>query len=201
MLRQRIRTRTSAVSTVTLVLAVLLGLALVFYGLVLLLLATGVSSATLNAISGYRTAYDFLAGLGPDSFDTLARVIVGAAGLVALLLFAYLAYKAVPRPHFARRAITLSRDERGEVEVEPRALERVAESAASANPLVASVSGRTEAEALTVLVAVGRPMEIPEIMRDVQRRVREALDRHDLPPTPVNVTLTGIDAKRRRELS
>ena len=185
----------------TLVLTVLLGLALVYYGTILLLLAAGVSAAALNAISGYRTAYDFLAGLGPESFEPVTRLIVGAAGLLALLLFAYLAYKALPRPHLARRPITLARDERGEVELEPRALERVAESAASANPLVASASGRTENEELTVLVAVRRPTEILETMRDVQRRVREALDRHDLPATSVNVTLTGIDAKRRRELS
>lgn len=201
MFRQRIRTSTSRVSTVTLILTVLLGLALIYYGAVLLLLAAGVSPTTLNAISGYRTAYDFLASLGPESFDTTTRLIVGVAGLLALLLFAYLAYKALPRPHLARRPITLSRDERGEVELEPRALERVAESAAAANPLVASASGRTGDDELTVLVAVRRPTEIPGTMRDVQRRVREALDRHDLPPTPVNVTLTGIDAKRRRELS
>ena len=61
------------------------------------------------------------------------------------------------------------------------------------------------------LASMGRPDEgIAELKRardlektlsDVQDRVRHAVHRHELPSTPVVVTLTGFDRKQRRELS
>ena len=47
---------------------------------------------------------------------------------------------------------------------------------------------------------VRRARGAPETLRDIQGRVAEALNQHELPPYPVNVTLTGFDREQRREL-
>ena len=61
-------------------------------------------------------------------------------------------------------------------------------------------SGRLGADDLAVTVSVRRARDIPDTLRDVQRRVRDALEQHGLPVVPVHVTLTGFDRKQRREL-
>ncbi len=201
MLRQRLRARTSSLSFLGTLVLVLLALVLVYYGAMLLALALKVSPQTINSISLYGSAYDTLADIAPGDIDATVRLIAGISGLVALLLFGYLAIKQLPRPYLARGDLRLAEGDRGVTEISPRAIERAAESAALGQPGVRSARGLYATEDVTVEVSVSRPREVPELLHDVQRRVREALERHDLPSQPVNVTLTGFEPKQQRELS
>ena len=179
---------------------VIVALGLVWYGAMLALLALKVSPDTVNDISGYRAAYDDLAALGPDDISDRTRLITAVGGLAAFLLFGYLALKELPRPYLTRTGVSLPGDQLGTLQVGPRAVERVAEGAASENPSVSSVGGRYAGADITVNVHLRRARDVPENLRDIQRLVREALDRHGLPVIPVNVTLTGFDRQHRREL-
>src|ERR1700755_400167 len=127
MLRQRLREDVSPVVVVGRLLVFLFAVALVWVGAMTVLLAVKVAPATVNSISGYRTAFDWAAELTPGDVDGApARPIVARAGLLAFLLLGDLAGKEIPRPHFARREVHLSADDRGEVTIEPRAIERLA---------------------------------------------------------------------------
>ncbi len=198
-MRQRVNLSRSPAELVGRLLVLLLAVALFWYGLMLVLLAVKVSPTTVNGLSGYRTVYDKLAGVGASSITGTDRLIVAGVGLVLFLVLGYLAYKALPKPTLARGEVSLVDDERGEVRVQPRAVERIAESAASQNAGVAGATGRLGDE-LDVLLTVRRPREVPETMRAVQGAVREALAQHELPALTVNVTLTGIDRPTRRDL-
>ena len=200
MLRQRIRLRSSAFALIGEALLVLVALALVWYGLMVVLLALEVDPGTVNAMSAYRDIYDFLAGLSIGDVDWLFRLIAGLAGLATFLFALWLAWKELPRPYLARSDVPLRDDEQGVIIVRPRAVERAAEVAATEHPDVTSASGRYESGGLAIEISVRRARELPETLRDVQRRVRETLDRHELPSLPVTVTLTGFDRKTRREL-
>ena len=128
MLRQRLREDTSPLMLVGRVVTLLFALALVWYGLMTVLLALKVSPSTVNDISGYRTAFDWLTGLKPADVDGgRTRAIVAGVGVLAFLVFGYLAFKQLPRPYRARRDLDLVADDHGEVIVEPRAVERLAE--------------------------------------------------------------------------
>jgi TRAP-type C4-dicarboxylate transport system permease small subunit len=200
--RQRIRERKSPLMIVGRLLTFLFALALIWYGLMIVLLALKVSPSRVNSLSGYRTAFDWLAGLQPHNVDGgVTRAIVAGAGVLAFLLFAYLAYKEIPRPHLTRHDLQLSSDARGEVIIEPRAVERLAETAAQQHPAVSAASGRYGEHDLTVNITVRRAHELAETIRDTQRRVIQALEDHALPALPVNVTLTGYDRRHRRELN
>ena len=200
--RQRIKARTSPVAFVGRLLLILFALALLWYGLMVVLLFAGVSANTVDLISGHRTAYDFLSGLTPGSLDNRVILILAVSGFAALLIFGFLAYKEIPRPYATRRRLDLVNDERGDVEVAPRAIERVAETAAFQNPAVSAAAGRYGESDLTVDVHVSRPRDVLETLRDVQRKVTEALGAHELPPVPVGVTLTGFDQpQQQREIS
>lgn len=201
MLRQRLRARTSPLAYLGRALLVLASLALVWYGIMLLLLALKFSPDTVNALSGYRDAYDYLAGLDEDDASGRVRLIAGLAGLAAFFLFGLLAWKEIPRPYLARSELALDDEPRGVVTVEPRAIERAAESAALEHPGVSSASARFGSDDVAVDVEVRRAREVAGALHAVQGRVREALRRHGLPALPVNVTLTGFDRKQRRELA
>jgi hypothetical protein len=128
--RQRLRVRTSPLALVGRLLTFLFVLALIWYGAMTVLLALKVSPHTVNSISGYRTAYSYLAGLTPhDVNGSTTRAIVAGVGILAFLLFGYLAVKEILRPHFTRHDLELASDGRGEITVEPRAIERLAETA------------------------------------------------------------------------
>jgi len=200
MLRQRVRIAAPKLAVLGLIFTVLLALALLFYGLVVVLLVTGVSPSSLALISGYRGAFDFLAGLGPRDFGTTTRLILGGAGLVAVMVFGYLAWKQLPRPHRTRTEVVLEDGERGTDALSPRALERAAEVAALASANVSSAAGRLDDDDLAVNVELRRAESAADALDDVQRRVRETLERHEIPAMPVNVTLTGLDRQRGREL-
>lgn len=200
MLRQRLRARNSPLRFLGRLLLILLSLALIWYGAMLALLALKVAPETVDDISGYRSAYDELARLGPDDITDRTRLITAVCGVAGFLLFGYLALKEIPRPYLARRVIRMPGDELGTLEVGPRAVERVAESAASEHPSVSSAAGRYGDDHLAVNLHVRRARDVPETLRDVQRRIHDALDTHGLPVVPVSVTLTGFDRQQRREL-
>jgi hypothetical protein len=201
MIRQRLTLRTPAVSQLVALLTIMLALALVWYGLMVVLLAVKVSPHTVNSLSAYRSLYDDAAGLSRSDFTTLRRLIAGFAGLIAFVVFLCLALKAWPRPYLARGQITIGEDQHGTSNIEPRAVERVAEIAARANSDVTAARGRLGDEELTVGIDARRASRIAETLRDVHERVEAALDAHELPSFPVNVTLTGYDRQTRRELS
>jgi hypothetical protein len=199
--RQRIKLRTPGLGQLVAALTLVLALALVWYGLMVVLLAVKVSPHTVNALSAYRTLYDDAVGLRPSDFTTLRRLLAGFAGLIAFLLFAYLACRAWPRPYLARGEIAVDEHRYGSTAVQPRAIERVAEIAARAHPNVAAASGRFGDDELTVGVDSRRPSVIAETLREVHQRVEAELEKHELPSLPVNVTLTGYQRQTRRDLS
>ncbi len=202
MLRQRVRQRTSPLVLVGRLLTFLFALALIWFGAMVVLGALKVSPHTINSISGYRTSYNYLAGLTPQKVDgSTTRAILAAAGVLAFLLFGYLAFKEIPRPHLTRHDLELTADERGELTVQPRAIERLAETAAQQDPAITSASGRYSQDDLTVNVTVRRARNLAATLRDTQQRVTNALQQHELPTLPVNVTLAGYDRRHRRELN
>lgn len=198
--RQRVRARTSPLAFVGRALVALLALALIWGGVALALLALKVDAGAVNDVTGYRSVYDFFTGLGPGDFDGTTRLVLGLIGLAALLLFGYLAWKEIPRPYLARRDINLSRDERGDVVLEPRAVERLAEASALRQRGVTAASGRYGGDDLSVDVSVRRTNEPAEVLRGVHSAVYDAIEAHGLPTLPVNVTLTGFKQKTGREL-
>jgi hypothetical protein len=201
MTRQRVNLRTPILGHLVAALTIVLGLLLVWYGLMVVLLAVKVSPHTVNSLSAYRTLYHDAADLKRSDFTTLRRLIAGFAGLIAFLVFLYLAFKAWPRPYRARGEIGLEDDVHGTTTIEPRAIERVAELAACGNADVTAASGRLGDEELSVGINARHASSAAETLKDVHQRVRSELERHDLPTLPVNVTLTGYDRQTRRELS
>jgi hypothetical protein len=201
-MRQRVRTRVSPLAFVGRALVALLALALVWYGLMLVLLALKVSPGSVNAISGYRSIYDSLAALGPGDVDGTARIVIAVAGVLAFLAFGYLALKEVPRPYLARSELELAGDDdqRGTSTVAPRAIERAAELAAEENPAVSGARARYEAPDIELDVSLGRAGDVAGALRDVQRRAVAALERHELPASDVNVTLAHFERTQRRDL-
>lgn len=199
-MRQRIGARNSQATALGRLVAAMLGGGLLWYGLIVVLLAFKASPGALDTISGYRSVYTFFAGLDPSDVSGRFRLFAALAGLAAFLVLGLLAWKQVPRPYLARRELLLESAERGTVTVGPRAIERAAELAALEEPAVSESTGRLTDARLNVDVHVSRASEVPEAIRRVQGRVADALARHGLPPLPVNVTLTGFDNNRPREL-
>jgi hypothetical protein len=201
MIRQRINLRTPLLAYIARALTIVLALALLWYGLMVVLLAVKVSPHTVNSISAYRTLYNDAANLKPSDFTTTWRLIAGFAGLIAFLIFTYLAFQELPRPYLARGEVNLAEQERGTTVVKPRAIERVAELAARGNPNVTQAAGRLGDEELNVDIGMRRASTAADTLSDVRGRICTDLERHQLPSLPVNVTLTGYDRKTRRELS
>jgi hypothetical protein len=201
MFRQRIRTRTSPLVFVGRLLCFLFAVALVWYGLMTVLLAFKVSPHTVNSISAYRTIFNWLARLTPgDVSGDPTRAILAGSGVFAFLLFGYLAFKEAPRPHLTRHDVQLAEDSRGEVTVSARAIERLAEIAASQDPTITAATGRYHDNAVTILVTTRNSHDLAAKLRDTQRRAADAVGHHELPALPINVTLSGYDRRHRREL-
>jgi hypothetical protein len=127
----------------------------------------------------------------------VTRAIIAGSGIAAFLAFGYLAFKQLPRPYLARRELPLAADEHGEVSVEPRAIERIAEVAASRHSAVTAARGRYSVDDLAVDVSVRRARDLATTLHDAQQRVADALEEHELPAMAVNITLTGYDRQRR----
>ncbi len=201
MIRQRINLRTPRLAYAVRALTLLLGLALLWYGLMVVLLAVKVSPHTVNSLSAYRTLYDEAAGIRESDFTTRVRLIAGFGGLLAFLLFIYLARQEIPRPYLARGDVALDQHELGSTIIRPRAIERVAEYAACENGDVTRAAGRLGEDDLSVDIGVRRASTAADTLIDVHKRVAAALDHHQLPVLPVNVTLAGYDRTTTRELS
>jgi hypothetical protein len=129
-----------------------------------------------------------------------SRATVAGAGIAAFLLFGVLAIKQLPRPYLARRDLPLTTGSRGSVVIEPRAVERVAEVAATRDPAITRARGLYSVDDLSVELGVRRARDLADTLQRAQRRVTHAIERHDLPPMPVNVTLTGYERRNRREI-
>jgi TRAP-type C4-dicarboxylate transport system permease small subunit len=201
MLRQRVRARSSRVAHVLVdALVVVVALALMWGGAMLVALAFKAPPHTIDSLSGYRTAYRWLAALEPADITSSTRLVTAVAGAAAAVLFGWLAWRALPRPYLARTELRLAADERGSVDVSPRVIERAVEQAALEHAAVTTARARYGTDDLTLDVATGRADALGETLQDVQRRARDSLARHDLPPLPVNVTFVRLDRKHRREL-
>lgn len=197
--RQRLRERTSFLMLAGHLLTLLLALAMIWYGLMALLLAVKVSPSTVNSLSGYRTVFDWLSGLTPsDVGGATTRVIIAGAGVLAFLVFGFLAFKLLPRPYLARRDLPLHSDPRGQLTIEPRAVERLAEVAATSDAAVSDARGRYSVDDLAVDVTVGRARDVATTLREAQSRVVRALAEHELPAMPINITLAGFDRDGRK---
>lgn len=183
-----------------------LALAIVWYGLMVVLLALKVAPHTVNELSAYRTVYDKLASIQPADVTGTVRAIAAAAGVLAFLIFGFLALRQLPRPHLAPRWLTLSpaaesaARARGETTVSARAVEHMAEATATQQPSVGAVSARLATDELQLDVHVRGAELVPEALGQVRQRVAEAMRSHELPPMPVGVVLTGLDPVKRREL-
>ena len=81
MIRQRVNLRTPVLGHIVAALTVVLGLLLVWYGLMVVLLAVKVSPHTVNSLSAYRSLYDDAVDLKRSDFTTLRRLIAGFAGV------------------------------------------------------------------------------------------------------------------------
>jgi hypothetical protein len=200
-IRQRIHLRTSALAYLVRLITIVLGLALVWYGAMVILLAVKVSPHTVNSISAYRTLYHDVTGLNSGDFTTTVRLIGGFGAFLAFLLLSYLALQELPRPYLARGPLTLTDEPTGETTTKPRAVERLAEIAAQQNSAVTAASGRLGEQELNVSIDTSRALLAAETLNDVRRRVKSALQTHELTDLPVNVVLTGYDRKTKRELS
>ncbi len=201
MIRQRINLRTPVLAYTVRALTVVLALALVWYGLMVVLLAVKVAPHTVNSLSAYRTLYHDAASLTENDFSTAVRFIAGLGGLVTFGVFIYLALQELPRPYLVRGDLELNEDERGNTVVKPRAIERMAELAAHGNANVTNAVSRLGDQELTVDVSMRRARIAADTLTDVRTRVLTDLDRHQLPNLAVNVTLTGYNRKTKRELS
>ena len=104
--------------------------------------------------------------------------------MLAFLVFGYLALKQLPRPYLARRELDLSADERGEVTVEPRAIERLAEVAAASHPAVTDARGRYAIDDLSVDLTVRRARELADTLRESQERASTRSGSTSCPPCP-----------------
>jgi hypothetical protein len=200
MLRQRIRARRSPLALLGRLLLLVLSLALVWYGLMVVLLALKVSPQTVNALSGYRSAYDFLAGLEPADITGRVRIVAGLGGALSFLLFGYLALKSLAYPYLARSELLLGEAGRGVDVVEPRAVERAVEGAVRSHPAIEAASARYGTDDVNVSVRVNDARAAGSALREVRGRGREALAQHELPLLPVNVILTGFEKPKGREL-
>ncbi|MDQ6745698.1 MAG: alkaline shock response membrane anchor protein AmaP [Actinomycetota bacterium] len=201
MIRQRINLRTSVLAYFVRALVALLALSLIWYGLMVVLLAVKVSPHTVNSLSAYRTLYDDAISLHQHDFTTVRRLVAGAAGLLAFLLLLTLALQEIPRPYLTRSTVLLEADRQGATTVSARAIERLAEIAAQDGPGVTAASGRLSNGRLEVSVGLGRASAAAEALQVARRRVHEELERHELPDLPVNVTLIALQRRTRRELS
>ncbi|MGI8902265.1 MAG: hypothetical protein ACR2IP_01045 [Solirubrobacteraceae bacterium] len=203
MARQRVHTRRVALADALLrAVAVLLAAALIWYGAMTVLLALKVSPHDINGISAYGTIYADLVSIAPRDITSGVRAVVAAAGVACFLVCASIAWRALPRPYLARGELELpTGGERGSTIVTARVIERAAEVAALAHPLVTDAAGRYGTENLAMALTIRSPGELADTLGAVQQHVISSLQQHQLPQLPINVTLTGVDRPNRRELA
>lgn len=200
--RQRLRIGgSSLVNAVGRILVALLGAALVYYGLMVVLLALKVSPAFVNDISGYRTAFDFLAELTAADITSGDRIVTAIVALALAALAAFLIWRGLPRPHLARHAVELEGGGPGRTEVGPRAIERAIEVSVLAHPAVVGARARYDEDGVALMVTARHAATLAGTLREVEERAFESLGKHELALERVDVTLAGYDTPNGRELA
>ncbi|HEY0277281.1 MAG TPA: hypothetical protein VGC32_03330 [Solirubrobacterales bacterium] len=200
--RQRLRIEGSGLATALgRALVVAVALALVWYGAMLVLLAFKVDPATVDDLCGYRTAFDYLAGLGPDDISGTARALAAAIGLLVGIPCLLLAWRGLPQPRLTRHPVTLPDAATGVTEIQPRAIERAIEVAAAADPRVTGVRAIYEDGGILVLVRARQATELVGTLREVARLARASAVRHQLELDRIDVRLVNFNRKDRRELA
>lgn len=174
-------------------LVALLALALVWYGAMTALLALGVDRDAVDGVSGYRTAYDALAGLGAGDVSGGERGVIAGIGATCFLIFGYLAWRSLPRAEIGRHDVELATAGPGSTRVRARAVERVAEVAARSEASVRRASGHYDGRTLAVDVQVAEARALPATLDGARRRIARALSEHGLPDREITVTLAGLD--------
>ena len=196
--RQRLHIKGSALTAlVGRALVVLLAMLLVWYGAMLVLLALKLNPQTINDLSGYRDAYDYLSTLQPADIDRLA---VAIAGLVVALAAGALVWRGLPRPHLARSALSLPENGHGHTDIQPRALERAVETAANEHPAVLSASGRYDDGTLALAITTADARNAVQTLREVRDRALDSLARHQLEISTVTVSYTHLTLPTNREV-
>ena len=202
MVRQRLRVRGSAlVGLAGRALVLVLAAALIWYGTMLTLLALKVSPQTVNKLSGYRDAYDYLATLQAADISASDRIVVAIVGLVVALAAGALLWRGLPRPHLARGSLTLPATGRGQTDIQPRALERAVEAAATEHPAVVGARARHHDGTLALTITARDAPNAVQTLHEVRDRAHDSLARHGLDLSTVDVTLSGFDSQNRRELA
>ncbi len=202
MLRQRVRAESSTLAGLAVRgLAALIGVALAYYGAMLLLLAVKVEPETINDLSGYRSVYDYLAGLEANDFGSSERLLIGLIALAVGLVAAFLAWRGLPRPHLARGPVTLQESEVGITEVQPRAMERAVECAAIGHAEVDRARARYEDGRLVLSVSARNAARLVETLREIEGLAHASLDRHQLSVDRVDLILASYNSPNRRELA
>ena len=194
MIRQRVHLRSGVLVELLLrMLVSVLGLALVFYGAMVLLAALKLSPSTINQISGYRTVQHALESITAANISGQDRIIVAVAGVLCLIIFGWLAWRSLPRPYLARTRIALDQDqERGQTEIAPRALERAAQLIAHRDPHVTDARARSDQHAVEITVQLrDLDLDLLEPMQRIQGRVRDGLAEQGFPAVAIDLTLAG----------
>jgi hypothetical protein len=201
-MRQRIHVDGSSITnTVGRILVALLGAAIAWYGLMVMLLAFKVSPATVNDVSGYRTAFDYLSGLTPGDISSTDRLIVAGVALVLALIALFLLWRGLPRPHLARHDVTVAETDLGTTAIGPRAMERAVEAAALEHPAVVGARARLDDDGVALAITARNASELVKTLHEVEDRAFASLDRHQLELGRVDVTLAGYDSPKGRELA
>ena len=201
MLRQRLRLEGSAITNgVGRFLVALLGAALVYYGAMVVLLALKVSPETVNDLCGYRTAFDYLAGLDAEEITSTARLVIALVAVAVALTALLLLCRGLPRPHLARHGIELADTDLGITEVQPRAVERAVESAALQHDAVVGARARYDDGGIALLVTARQAPGLVATLEEVRGLAHRGLERHQLELERVDVTLAGYKGTNRREL-
>ncbi|UJA19090.1 hypothetical protein HJD18_01960 [Thermoleophilia bacterium SCSIO 60948] len=199
--RRRLRAERPASLWPSRLLALLAAAVLVWYGLMVALLAAGLDPARVDSLSGLLTGFDRLSSLTATDVDGAARAIVAAAGAVMFLVFAFLVRRSLPRPYVARRSIDLSAAEGstpGALSVGPRAIERAAERAARRGGGVSGAVARSAPGRVELDVELSEPSDLPAQLRDVEERYAADLDRLGLPKLPLDITLVAVKGRHAR---
>ena len=201
MLRQRLRVEASTlVTVVTRILVVGLGAALAYYGAMLVLLAFKVSPDTVNDLCGYRSAFDYLAGLTAVDISSSDRLIIAIGGVVVGLVSLLLLWRGLPSTHLARHPLILANGDRGVTEIQPRAMERAVEAAALGHAGIVGARARLGDEAIDLAVTADDAADLVSTLREVVDLARESLTKHQLELERVDVTLAGYKGQNGRNL-
>lgn len=189
--RQRVHLRLSPLSLLGRLLVAGVAAGLFWYGLMAALLAAKVAPVTVDDISGYRTAFDWLAGIRAGDVTSQVRLLSGLAGSGAAAVLGLLYAAHVSRAPRTRRPVLLDGTDHGWSVVRPRAIERAAESAALCDPAVGEASARSGLERIDLAIGAIGQVDPRDLLQRVGIAVEEALARHELPAVAVHVTLAG----------